>query len=299
MICYAISIYFLGPKYSRSDWYANLRTSEVTNFTCPFDPFCLSSVPVWGGLRLARGEVQGFSPIFFDGLQTRLQILWYLSLVRISSQEILIQRKIKIVCSMGTKTMMSIVLCRSGARGLCRSLPEERFQTVVYKECGTGGANRRIIVKVFYKNVAQVKLKGFCREELYRSAVEGFKVVRRPRRESGGQLASCFNANRHYFPMYVYLNVLIVFPEGNLVWHRYDTFLASVSLWCHLWPVLNPRKGCAEQRKSEILETNETSNDQQRSKHPNYHPSAHLPVTWWIHPVTASFYFSGRKMIKD
>lgn len=70
MICYAISIYFLGPKYSRSDWYANLRTSEVTNFTCPFDPFCLSSVPVWGGLRLARGEVQGFSPIFFDGLQT-------------------------------------------------------------------------------------------------------------------------------------------------------------------------------------------------------------------------------------
>lgn len=100
------------------------------------------------------------------------------------------RRLYKIVCSMGTKTMMSIVLCRSGARGLCRSLPEERFQTEVYKnvvqEEPIGGL---YIVKVFYKNVAQVKLKGFCREELYRSAVEGFKVVRRPTRESVGQLA--------------------------------------------------------------------------------------------------------------
>ena len=48
MICYAISIYFLGPKYSRSDWYANLRTSEVTNFACPFVwALCLSGVG-WG-----------------------------------------------------------------------------------------------------------------------------------------------------------------------------------------------------------------------------------------------------------
>ena len=95
--------------------------------------------------------------------------------------------------------------------------PRRAFSNRSLQECGTGGTNWRIIVKVFYKNVAQVKLKGFCREELYRSAVEGFKVVRRPTRESVGQLASCFNAIRHYFPMYVYLNVLTVLPEGNLV----------------------------------------------------------------------------------